>query len=180
MFFGIGNCADMLCWFLQQQGYPGAPPPYQQYYQGYPSYSPYPYPQQKSASGGLPFYVWIGVGALVMWAYSKISGLVRGGPQAAQAKMMSWVSISAGGHRKAQSQHNTCGSAWLRSRKRPCKAGRERPALWQCAARSWTPGKRAAPAPCKEQCRGHAWCPQPSRLLRKACFSLAGPPPSAP
>jgi len=80
----------------QQQGYPGAPPPYQgQYYQGYPSYPPYPYPQQKSSGGGLPFYVWIGVGALVMWGYSKISGLVRGGPQAAQAKMMSWVRHSS-------------------------------------------------------------------------------------
>ena len=87
-------CQEQGC-FLQQQGYPGAPPPYQQYYQGYPSYPPYPYPQQqKSSGGGLPFYVWIGVGALVMWAYSKISGLVRGGPQAAQAKMMSWVSAS--------------------------------------------------------------------------------------
>lgn len=72
---------------------PGAPPPYQQYYQGYPSYPPYPLPQQKASGGGLPFYVWIGVGALVMWAYSKVSGLVRGGPQAAQAKMMSWVSF---------------------------------------------------------------------------------------
>ncbi|CAL5224675.1 g7398 [Coccomyxa viridis] len=76
----------------EQQAYPGAPPPYQQYYQGYPNYPPYPYPQQqKSSGGGLPFYVWIGVGALVMWGYSKISGLVRGGPQAAQAKMMSWA-----------------------------------------------------------------------------------------
>ena len=87
---------------LQQQGYPGAPPPYQQYYQGYPSYPPYPYPQQKSSGGGLPFYVWIGVGALVMWAYSKISGLVRGGPQAAQAKMMSWVRVPAHKHRKSK------------------------------------------------------------------------------
>ncbi len=84
--------ADVPCSLLQQQAYPGAPPPYQQYYQGYPNYPPYPYPQQqKSSGGGLPFYVWIGVGALVMWGYSKISGLVRGGPQAAQAKMMSWV-----------------------------------------------------------------------------------------
>ena len=84
----------MVCGLLQQQSFPEAPPPYQQqqYYQGYPSYPPYPYPQQKSSAGGLPFYVWIGVGALVMWAYSKISGLIRGGPQAAQAKMMSWVS----------------------------------------------------------------------------------------
>ena len=78
---------------MQQPGYPGGPPPYQQYYQGYPSYPSYPYPQQKSSGGGVPFYIWIGVGALVMWAYSKISNLVRGGPQAAQAKMMSWVGI---------------------------------------------------------------------------------------
>ncbi|CAK0787556.1 hypothetical protein CVIRNUC_010778 [Coccomyxa viridis] len=78
---------------IEQQSFPDGPPPYQQqqYYQGYPSYPPYPYPQQKSSAGGLPFYVWIGVGALVMWAYSKISGLIRGGPQAAQAKMMSWA-----------------------------------------------------------------------------------------
>ena len=84
----------VMCSPLQQQSFPDGPPPYQQqqYYQGYPSYPPYPYPQQKSSAGGLPFYVWIGVGALVMWAYSKISGLIRGGPQAAQAKMMSWVS----------------------------------------------------------------------------------------
>ena len=45
--------------------------------------------------------MWIGVGALVMWAYSKISGLVRGGPQAAQAKMMSWVSTSPAAHRSS-------------------------------------------------------------------------------
>ena len=88
------NVLMVICSLLQQQSFPEGPPPYQQqqYYQGYPSYPPYPYPQQKSSGGGLPFYVWIGVGALVMWAYSKISSLVRGGPQAAQAKMMSWVS----------------------------------------------------------------------------------------
>lgn len=81
----------------QQPGYPGPPPmyPQQQYYQGYPSYPPYPAPQQEARSGGSWFgpFIWIAIGAVLATIYTKVTSFMQN-PQAAQARMMSWVSAA--------------------------------------------------------------------------------------
>ncbi len=81
----------------QQPGYPGPPPPYsqQQYYQAYPSYPPYPVPQQETKAGGTWFgpFIWVAVGAVIATVYQKVTSFIAN-PQAAQARMMSWVSLT--------------------------------------------------------------------------------------
>jgi hypothetical protein len=86
----------------QQHLYPGALPPppqaypqQQQYYQAYPAYPPYPIPQQETKSGGGFFspFIWIGVGIVAATIYQKVTSFFQGGPQAAQARMMSWVCL---------------------------------------------------------------------------------------
>lgn len=39
----------------------------------------------------MPAFIWVGVGVLVAFVYGKVSSFFQGGPQAAQARMMSWV-----------------------------------------------------------------------------------------
>lgn len=81
----------------QQPLYPGAPPPgsypQQQYYQAYPAYPPYPLPQETKSSGNGFFgpFVWVAVGVVMATIYQKVTSFFQGGPQAAQARMMSWV-----------------------------------------------------------------------------------------
>lgn len=60
---------------------PPPPPPYgapqSQYYQAYPP--PYGYPPpvvETKSGGGIPAFVWIGVGILIATAWSKVRGVI--------------------------------------------------------------------------------------------------------
>lgn len=86
---------------------PPPPPGYQQYYQAYPpGYPPFPPPPEPAAaSGGVPAFVWVGVGVLLAVAWGKLSSLFsffRGGPSGggggAQEKMMGWVRACRSAH----------------------------------------------------------------------------------
>ena len=78
---------------------PPPPPSYQQYYQAYPPpFPPMPPPEPAPAAGGVPAFVWVGVGVLLALAWGKVSSFLsffRGGAGAggagAQEKMMGWV-----------------------------------------------------------------------------------------
>eukprot|EP00884_Botryococcus_braunii_P019871 jgi/Botrbrau1/6568/Bobra.40_2s0032.1 len=79
----------------------GAPQP--QYYQGYPPPYAYPPPAAESKGGGIPTFVWIGVGILIATAWGKVTSFFSGGPGGAQDKMAAMMmqqmmsSMSKGG-----------------------------------------------------------------------------------
>lgn len=64
---------------VQAPRYPGPPPPLspqELYYQQYQAFPPYPtqVPQQQAqASGGVPAYVWVGVGVILAIIYNKVT-----------------------------------------------------------------------------------------------------------
>lgn len=52
-------------------------------------------PQQETKSGGTWFgpFIWVAVGAVIATVYQKVTSFIAN-PQAAQARMMSWVSFT--------------------------------------------------------------------------------------
>ena len=78
----------------------------------------------------MPAFIWVGVGVLVAFVYGKVSSFFQGGPQAAQARMMSWVRMhtplshcscrlwfgsTALGFLHCHAEHGTC--IWHNSRR---------------------------------------------------------------
>ena len=109
---------------------PAPPPPsYQQYYQAYPPpYPPLPPPEPAQAAGGVPAFVWVGVGVLLALVWGKVSSFLAifrggagggGGGGNAQEKMMGWVRPLAGQlrlarQRMAREHVHTCFSSSVR------------------------------------------------------------------
>lgn len=108
---------------------PPSPPSYQQYYQAYPPpYPPLPPPEPAQAAGGVPAFVWVGVGVLLAFVWGKVSSFLSifrggagGGGGNAQEKMMGWVRPLAGQLRLASQRmarehvHTCCSSGVLAS-----------------------------------------------------------------